>query len=225
MTFSIAARCASTGRFAVAVASSSPAVAARCAFARAGVGAVTTQNITDPRLGPQCLELMALGADAEQSCMVLRQCAPHVEYRQLTMIDRLGRTAAFSGKLVLGVHAEAHGQDVVSAGNLLANPEVPGAIVAAFEASGSRTDLGQRVVDAMAAGLAAGGEAGPIRSCGMVMVDAVAWPVADLRIDWHDTPLEALAGLWELWRPQLAPYVTRALDPTSAPSYGVPGDR
>jgi uncharacterized Ntn-hydrolase superfamily protein len=67
MTFSIVARCSRTGQFAVAVSSSSPAVAARCAFARAGVGAVTTQNVTDPRLGPWALDLMAAGASAEQA--------------------------------------------------------------------------------------------------------------------------------------------------------------
>jgi uncharacterized Ntn-hydrolase superfamily protein len=240
MTFSIAARCASTGRFAVAVASSSPAVAARCAFARAGIGAVTTQNITDPRLGPQGLDLMALGADAAQVCAILRQSAPHIEYRQLTMIDRHGKTACFSGQRVLGIHAMAEGDDVVSAGNLLANPDVPRAIASSFEASGPATglaspdlgspdlgppDLGKRVLDAMLAGLAAGGEAGPIRSCGMVMVDAVAWPVVDLRVDWHEAPLDELVRLWTVWQPQQGAYVTRALDPTEAPSYGVPGDR
>ncbi|GIR51209.1 MAG: hypothetical protein CM15mP60_2700 [Alphaproteobacteria bacterium] len=52
MTFSIVARCAKTGQFGMAVASSSPAVAARCAYARAGVGAAASQNVTDPRLGP-----------------------------------------------------------------------------------------------------------------------------------------------------------------------------
>jgi uncharacterized Ntn-hydrolase superfamily protein len=139
------------------------------------------------------------------------------------MIDRHGRTAAFSGARVLGIHAMAHGRDVVSAGNLLANTEVPGAIVAAFEASGA--GLGQRVIDAMLAGLAAGGESGPIRSCGMVMVDAVEWPVADLRVDWHDAPLEELARLWAVWQPQLDAYVTRAIDPATSPAYGVPGDR
>jgi uncharacterized Ntn-hydrolase superfamily protein len=222
MTFSVAARCASTGRFAVAVASSSPAVAARCAFARAGIGAVTTQNITDPRLGPQGLDLLGIGASAEHVCTSIGQTAPHIEYRQLTIIDRHGRTACFSGQRTLGIHAMAQGRDVVSAGNLLANTEVPAVIVAAFEISTG--DLGQRIVDAMAAGLAAGGEAGPIRSCGMLMVDKVEWPVADLRVDWHDAPLAELARLWAIWQPQMAAYVTRAIDPTSAPSYGVPGD-
>ena len=224
MTFSLVARCPRTGRFAVAVASSSPAVAARCAHARAVVGAVTTQNITDPRLGPRGLDLLALGATAEQACAVLRQTAPHVEFRQFALIDRQGGTACFSGQRVLGVHAEAQGCDVVSAGNLLANTGVPGAIVAAFESAGDDADLGGRVLTAMAAGLAAGGEAGPIRSCGMVMVDAVAWPVADLRVDWHDAPLDELARLWAMWQPQLADYVTRALNPSAAPSYGVAGD-
>lgn len=224
MTFSIAARCARTGRFAVAVASSSPAVAARCAYARACVGGVTTQNITDPRLGPRGLDLMALGADAAAACSALRRTAPHLEYRQFTLVDGEGRTACFSGSRVLGVHASAQRSGVVSAGNLLANTSVPTAIVSAFAASDEQADLGARVVGAMLAGLAAGGEAGPIRSCGLVMVDAVAWPVADLRVDWHDSPLDELARLWTMWQPQLADYVTRALDPSSAPSYGVPGD-
>jgi uncharacterized Ntn-hydrolase superfamily protein len=178
---------------------------------------------------------MALGADAAQVCAILRQSAPHIEYRQLTMIDRHGKTACFSGQRVLGIHAMAEGDDVVSAGNLLANPDVPRAIASSFEASGPATglaspdlgppDLGKRVLDAMLAGLAAGGEAGPIRSCGMVMVDAVAWPVVDLRVDWHEAPLDELVRLWTVWQPQQGAYVTRALDPTEAPSYGVPGDR
>ncbi len=225
MTFSLAARCARTGQFAVAVASSSPSVAARCAYARAGVGAVTTQNITDPRLGPRGLDLMALGADAEAACTALRRTAPHAEYRQFTLIDRQGGTACFSGSRVLGVHAEAHGRGVVSAGNLLANPGVPGAIVAGFEAADDAAELGDRVLAGMAAGLAAGGEAGPIRSCGMLIVDTVAWPVADLRVDWHDAPLPELARLWSVWRPQWQDYVMRALDPSKAPSFGVPGDQ
>ncbi len=224
MTFSIVARCARTGRFGVAVASSSPAVAARCAYARAGVGAATTQNITDPRLGPRALDLMALGADAEQACAVVVAGAPHVAYRQLTMIDAAGRTASFSGGRVLGCHGSASGIDVVSAGNLLANEGVPRAIVGAFEASVG-LDLGARILVAMQAGLDAGGEAGPIHSAGMKLVDQVDWPIADLRVDWSDAPLADLARLWAVFEPQMDAYVTRALNPTEAPSYGVAGDR
>ena len=78
---------------------------------------------------------------------------------------------------------------------------------------------------AMRAALAAGGEAGPVRSAGMRLVDQVSWPVADLRVDWSDEcPIEALATVWEVYKPQLNDYVTRALNPEAAPSYGVPGD-
>ena len=59
----------------------------------------------------------------------------------------------------------------------------------------------------------------------MKLVREVAWPVADLRVDWHDEPIAELRALWDVWRPQMDDYVTRALDPRSAPSYGVPGDR
>lgn len=224
MTFSVAARCARTGQFVVAVASSSPAVAARCAYARAGIGAATTQNVTDPRLGPLALEFLKQGMSAEQVCAAVHEQASYAEYRQLTIIDQAGRTAHISGINTLGIHAAATGQNVVSAGNLLANSGVPAAIVAAFEATPEAAALGDRIIIAMQAGLAAGGEAGPIRSVGLVLVDRVAWPVADLRVDWHDTPIEALAALWRVWKPQMTDYVTRALNPTAAPSYNVPGD-
>ena len=223
MTFSIAARCARTGRFAVAVASSSPAVAARCAHLRAGVGAVTTQNVTDPRLGPRGLDLMALGASADQARATLAATAPDAAYRQLTLIDAQGRTAVFSGARTLGILGEAQGRDVVSAGNLLAHSGIPWEIIAAFEDSASE-EIGDRVLEAMAAGLAAGGEAGPIHSAGLLISGEVVWPIADLRVDWHEAPIAALSDLWQLWKPQMEDYVTRALTPAGAPSFGVAGD-
>ena len=85
--------------------------------------------------------------------------------------------------------------------------------------------LGDRIIATMRAALKAGGEAGPVRSAGMKLVREVAWPVADLRCDWtEDCPIEQLASVWEIYKPQLDAYVTRALNPTDAPSYGVPGD-
>ena len=74
----------------------------------------------------------------------------------------------------------------------------------------------------MQAALDAGGEAGPIHSAGMKLVREVAWPVADLRVDWTEgDPIAELGALWKLYAPQLDAYVTRALDPRQAPSYGV----
>ncbi|MBL6771740.1 MAG: DUF1028 domain-containing protein [Alphaproteobacteria bacterium] len=223
MTFSLVARCRETGRFGVAISSSSPAVAARCAYTRAGVGAVASQNVTDPRLGPRTLDLMAQGLSAQQAVDTVTAEAPHIAYRQILAIGRDGPPAIFSGPNSLGIWSDAAGLDVISAGNLLAHAEVPQAIVDGFDAAAG--ELGDRLIAAMQAGLAAGGEAGPVHSAGMQLCDAVPWPVADLRCDWtEDDPIAAITEAWRVYKPQLRDYVQRALDPTEAPSYGVPGD-
>ncbi|CAI2936521.1 DUF1028 domain-containing protein [Aminobacter niigataensis] len=224
MTFSISARCAKTGMFGIAVSSSSPCVAARCAHARAGVGVVATQNITDPTLGPLGLDLMASGLSATDAMERIKSQASHLEYRQLALVDGNGGGAAFSGRNTLGTHRTVIEPNVVAAGNLLSNAAVPEKMVEAFlMAEGG--SLGSRLIKAMRAALAAGGEEGPVHSVGMLLVREVAWPVADLRVDWHETdPIGELSRLWELWEPQLDAYVSRGINPSVAPSYGVPGD-
>ena len=223
MTFSIIARCPDTGMMGIAISSSSPAVAARCAHARAGAGVVATQNITDPALGPKGLDLMASGLAAPDALAALLDGYPHAAYRQIMLIDRNGLVAQHSGAQTLGVNNLAHGRDCAAGGNLLANPSIPQAMVDAFENSAGH--LGDRLLLAMTAALAAGGEAGPVHSAGMLIVRDVSWPVADLRVDWAESdPIAALANLWSIYRPQLEDYVTRALNPGGAPSYGVPGD-
>ncbi|MCR9125352.1 MAG: DUF1028 domain-containing protein [Rhodobacteraceae bacterium] len=223
MTFSVVARCAETGMFGVAISSSSPAVAARCAFARAGVGAVASQNITDPALGPATLDAMQAGEGAQAAIARVRDTAPFMDYRQLLAIDVQGGTAIHSGRHALGIWSDAAGRDAIAAGNLLASDRVPQAMVDAFETAPGH--LGDRLMVALQAGLAAGGEAGPVHSAGMLVCDAASWPVVDLRCDWTTAcPIETLAQAWQVYRPQMAAYVQRALDPRAAPSYGVPGN-
>ncbi|MBA4221813.1 MAG: DUF1028 domain-containing protein [Methylobacterium sp.] len=223
MTFSLVARCARTGMFGVAISSSSPAVAARCSYARAGVGAVASQNVTDPTLGPLALGLMEGGMSAAEAIAEVRRRGKFIEYRQVLAVDRHGETAIHSGPNSLGIWTQAQARDVASGGNLLANDGVPQAIVDGFLASSGH--LGDRLIAAMRAGLAAGGEAGPVHSAGLKIVDKVSWPVADLRCDWTEgCPIEAVATAWEVYKPQLDAYIQRALDPRQAPSYGVPGD-
>ncbi len=223
MTFSLVARCVETGMFGLAISSSSPAVAARCAYARAGVGAVTSQNVTDPTLGPLALDLMQGGMTAADAIAGVRDLGRFIEYRQVLAVDKTGATAIHSGPKSLGIWTHAQGPDVASGGNMLANDGVPQAVVDGFLASTGH--LGDRLIASMRAGLAAGGEAGPLHSAGMLMVDKVAWPVADLRCDWtDDCPIENIATAWDIYKPQLDAYVQRALDPREAPSYGVPGD-
>ena len=125
MTFSLVGRCERTGMVGTAVTSSSPAVAARCAHARAGAGAAASQNVTDPRLGPAVLDHLAAGRPAQQAVDAALAKAPGAAYRQVTAVDESGSTGAFSGAYTLGTHAVAHGPGAVAAGNLLASPDVP----------------------------------------------------------------------------------------------------
>ncbi|RUY58258.1 DUF1028 domain-containing protein, partial [Mesorhizobium sp. M7A.F.Ca.CA.001.05.1.1] len=199
MTFSIVARCGRTGMFGVAVSSSSPAVAARCAYAQAGAGAIASQNVTDPTLGLRGLELLARGVSAAEAIAILKRTGAYPEYRQVLAVDAAGATAIHSGPKALGIWAEARADNVACGGNMLAHDGVPQAMVEAFLASEGH--LGDRLIATMRAALTAGGEAGPVHSAGMKLVREVAWPVADLRCDWtDDCPIEQLAALWQLYK-------------------------
>ncbi len=222
MTFSIIARCARTGQFGMAISSSSPAVAARCAHVRAGVGAVASQNITDPGLGPLILDQLEQGLPAAGALARVTGGRAHIDYRQLLVVDRSGGTAIHSGRQVLGIWGEARATDCAAGGNLLAGELVPMVMVEAFSAA--KGHLGERLMQALEAGLRAGGEAGPVHSAGLKVADRLDWPLIDLRIDWADDPIGMLRQTWEVYAPQMTAYVQRAEDPTQAPSYGVPGD-
>ena len=143
-------------------------------------------------------------------------------WRQLVLLDSAGRSALHTGDKALGRHASAQGNQCAAAANLLANEQVPQAMVTAFEQSSGHLAL--RLLTALEAGIAAGGEEGPVRSAGVQVVDQASWPIVDLRVDWDDDPIPKLRTIWNEYQPQLEPYVTRALNPEAAPSYGVPGD-
>ncbi|MBO1324828.1 DUF1028 domain-containing protein [Acetobacter sp. TBRC 12305] len=217
MTFSILGHCPQTGMFGLAISSSSPAVAARCAFARAGVGVVATQNITDPRLGPHALDIMASGATASETLAILERVGSHMEFRQLLALGASGESAIYSGTKVLGCWSEAQCEDAAAAGDLLADVNVPETMILQFRnASGH---IGDRLVRALRAGLDAGGEKDPLHSAGLLIVDKQSWPLVDLRIDWtKHCPIAALEEAWDIYKPQIEDYVTRALAPGMAPS-------
>jgi uncharacterized Ntn-hydrolase superfamily protein len=224
MTFSIAGRCAKSGAFGVAITTSSIAVGARCPHARAGVGAVATQNVTDPNLGPMLLDLMSQGMSARDSIDSLIRDRPHIEYRQLTAVDRHGNSASWSGKNILGTHGVSEQKDCVAAGNLLKSAGLPKVMTDAFAANAGE-HLAERLLRALEAGLDSGGEEGPVHSAALIVHHEQAFPLVNLRVDWDDeNPIRALRRLWTDYKPQMGAYLQRAIDPTQAPSYGVPGD-
>jgi uncharacterized Ntn-hydrolase superfamily protein len=219
VTFSLLGRCADSGRLGMVVSSSSPAVAARCAHVRQGIGIAASQNVTDPRLGPALLDALARGGDVRRAVEEVVAGAPHIRHRQLVLLGVAGDAHAYTGSAALGRHGHRLGRDCAAAGNLLADEGVLDAMIARF-AGGAGEDLGDRLLAALEAGLDAGGEAGPVRSAGLVMSGDVAWAIADLRVDWHDAPIAELREVWAVYRPQLDDYVTRALDPDAAPGFG-----
>jgi uncharacterized Ntn-hydrolase superfamily protein len=223
MTISIAARCERTGAFGVAISSSSPAVGSRCPNVRAGVGAVSSQNVTDPSLGPALLDALQSGLGAHDALAQVSKAATHPEFRQLTVVDNSGESAVYSGSKSLGINAEVTAKNVAAAGNMLANADVIQAMVDAFNATYDN-ELADRLIQALEAGVKAGGEAGPVHSAAVIVATEVSWPTTNLRVDWDEDPISKLREIYKVWAPQSQDYLTRALNPNTAPSYGVPGD-
>lgn len=223
MTFSLVVR--DGERFGIAVSSSSPAVAARVVHLKPGVGAAASQNVTDPSLGTRLLAGLAEHGDAQRALTDVTGAARNAKtigHRQLTVLGRSGPGFAYSGAGTLGTYASATADGAVAAGNMLSGEHIPQVLIDTYaQATG---DMEERLIAALLAAVAAGGEAGPVRSAGLAVVADVDWRVTDLRVDWADDPVDRLAELLDVWLPQRDDYVRRGLDPAAAPSYGVPGD-
>jgi len=216
MTYSLVGRCARTGMFGAAVTTSSGAVGSRCPYARAQRGAVLTQHRTDPRLGPRGLDLLEAGRSAGDVIDALTQDDPTIGWRQLAVIDRDGNTAFFHGDRIKSIHAESQGKDCCAIGNIIRNEDVPKAMTDAFEADPDE-HLAERLLRALEAGDAAGGEFRQIKSAALLVVHEESFPYVDLRVDLDRAPLAQLRYQWELDKPMLQRYIDRVLDPDSVP--------
>lgn len=217
MTFSIAGRCARTGMLGAVVTTSSMAVGGRCAYAKAGVGAVLTQHRTDPRLGPKMLDHLAAGEPPEAMMRALEDNDANLRWRQLAAIAADGQAAFFNGSKITSIAKGRVGRDCVAIGNILRTVDVVDAMVESFEASAAEP-LAERLLRAIEAGLAAGGELRQVKSAGLLVVHRESFPYVDLRVDLSAQPLTELRFLWELYRPEAETYVVRAVDPDRAPT-------
>ena len=205
--------------FGAAVTTSSIAVGSRCACARAGVGAVLTQHRTDPRLGPRGLDLLAEGLCAKAAIDRLTQNAPGIGWRQLAAVDKDGNTAWYHGERITSVHSAHAGAGCVAVGNIIRSTEVTRAMIAAFEAD-PQLHIAERLVRAMEAGYAAGGEPKQVKSAALLVVDRESFPLVDLRVDYDPLPLAQLRWLWEIYEPSVKLYVDRAIRPDTVPEAG-----
>ena len=215
MTFSVAGRCPRTGQLGAATTTSDIAVGGRVPHAKANVGAVLTQHRTDPLLGPRGLDLLQSGCEADSAIRALVTSTGHHAWRQLAVVDSHGRTAAFSGSRVQPHTAEEFGDGCVALGNMLANEHVGPAMTKAFEGSEDEP-LAERLVLALEAGEAAGGERLPLRSAALLVVGDQLFPLVDLRVDLSDQALSELRRTWIAYRPLVGEFLIRAIDPDSA---------
>lgn len=212
MTFSLSALDRATGMFGIAVASSSIAVGNRCPWARAGVGAIATQHRTDIRCGPLGLDLLARGFSARETVDILVAGSEHPDLRQFAAVDRNGRTAFFNGPKIESIATTHEGDACVSVGNFMANHHVTEAMVHGYETSQAEL-FAERLLDALDAGVAAGGETQPAMAAALLIVDRQAWPLVDLRVDFEQQPATRLRKLWQAYEPIVDRFITQVLNP------------
>lgn len=198
MTFSVVAFDEKTGRIGVAVASRFLAVGARNAFAKTGVGAVASQGLINPYWGPRALSLMAAGASAADVVRMLSTADDGREMRQLVVMDRLVRFAAYTGAMAGEICGHRLGRTFAVAGNLMASEAVLSAMAHTME----QTELpfSRRLIAALQAGEKQGGDRRGKQSASLLVHDGEEYSLYDLRVDDHPDPLKELARLEGLAR-------------------------
>jgi len=218
MTFSIAAVCPRTQAYGCAMATSSMAAGARATFVALEGGVVLSQARSDPRLGELGMTRLRAGDDARTVLTAMIAASPHAAWRQLAVLDLRGGMAANTGKQCTDAKGECFGGGVIAVGNGLANERVVGAMIEGFTAVADR-ELPDRLIAALASGLAAGGETYPLRSSALkVARPGVPLLPIDLRVDFSETPIDELRRLWVMWAPMSEGYVQRCIDPANSPA-------
>jgi uncharacterized Ntn-hydrolase superfamily protein len=198
-TYSIVARDPATGEIGVAVQSHWFSVGAMVPWAEPGVGAVATQSFVDPSYGPLGLEMMRAGRSAPDALTGLLAADPEREVRQVAMVDAQGRVLAHTGKRNIAAAGHHVGKGYSVQANLMSNDKVWPAMARAFEAA--KGDLAERMMAALEAAQAVGGDIRGQQSAALVVVPGVPsgrpWAdrIFDLRVEDHPRPLEELRRL------------------------------
>ena len=195
MTWSIIARDGSGG-FGIAIASKFFAVGALCPHARSGVGALATQALVNPMYAAPALADMAKGIHPALIIDRLTAADEGRDHRQLHLIDANARSAAYTGTACIDWCGHMSGAGFSVAGNMLAGPDVIAATAAAYEAAEGRP-LAERLIAAMAAGEAAGGDKRGKQAAALVIYTTEDYCSLDLRVDDHAEPLEELQRLYD----------------------------
>jgi uncharacterized Ntn-hydrolase superfamily protein len=199
MTWSIIARDAHSGRIGIAVATRFFAVGAVVPHIEADAGAVATQAFINPHYGSRGLELLRDGQSAQATIDELTRGDEGRRNRQLHVMDRAGRFAAYTGADCVDWCGHEMRATFSVAGNMLAGPAVLAETIRTYEAQAA-LPFGRRLLAAMRAGEAAGGDKRGKQSAALLIHDSESYPLYDLRVDDHADPLGELARLEEVAR-------------------------
>lgn len=216
MTYSIVARCKRTGQYGVAVSTYSPRVGATVPLVVPGRGAVAYQSVTSPDFRELAGKLLATGASADGILAELSSKDRFWSTRQVAIVDATGHAAAFTGEKAPR-HAEHRlGDNFAVAGNVVTEVCV-GDSFAAFEASAASVlSLAERLMRALEAGARSGGQKEGLSSAALLVADRFSFPIIDLRVDLHDTPVIELRRVWTFFEPLIPYYVQRNQDPSQS---------
>lgn len=209
MTFSIVARCPRTGMLGVATASKALAAGGLVPYCRAGAGAIASQSFVNPYLGIDGLELLAQGLPAERALERLVDADRGRELRQFAIVDRDGRVAAYTGERCIPWAGHLTGAGYVCLGNILAGQRVLEEMARAFEGD-PHEDLPERLIRALEAGQAAGGDRRGRQSAGLYVVYQEEYPWCDLRVDDHPDPIPELRRIFGVFLREELPYMELA---------------
>lgn len=218
MTFSITAWDEGTGMAGVAVLTKFFGVGSLAPFARAGVGAVSTQAFVNPTFGPRALDLLAQGLEPEDVVYVLLKSDEGREHRQLHLVNRYGRTAAFTGAETVDWAGHRTYDHFSVAGNMLVGQQVIDAMATAYQAN-SAVDFPERLMRALEAGQAAGGDKRGRQSAALYVMSTEVYPYLDVRVDDHPDPIIELRRLFEEAKREYLPF--KQFLPTAANPAGI----
>jgi uncharacterized Ntn-hydrolase superfamily protein len=217
VTFSLIGRCERTGMFGIAISTSEMAVGSRCIHVSPGIGAVVTQASTNPRLGHLGLNLLRAGHSAPRVLDEIAASDQFVERRQLGCLDVTGLGAGRTGsgnRPWAGHHVD---RNVVVTANAVVGEKVADAMFDTFR-SGADLPLWERLLRSLEAGKAAGGQPDGETSGGLYVVDREPYPMVDLRVDLHPTPVAELRRLADAYFPLVSYYQLRPRDPNVPPA-------
>ncbi|HEX6473467.1 MAG TPA: DUF1028 domain-containing protein [Candidatus Limnocylindria bacterium] len=205
-TFSLVGRCDRTGQLGVVVSTADVAAGRMVTWAKAGTGAVATQSWPSLYLAIDALRLMEEGAGAEEAMASVLASDPGQSVRQVGVVDSRGGSATFSGDDCEPWYGGITGPNFAAQGNMLIRGETVSALADTFTAS-AELDLAERLVLAIEAGQAAGGDKRGRQCAALLVVDREEYPLWDIRVDESRDPVPELRRIFEIAKTDLLPFV------------------